>query len=45
MGSAAYKATQAVNITGGIAEIERWPGKTAHRDKWIFCLTAARMAA
>jgi hypothetical protein len=24
---------------------ERWPGKTAHRDKWIFCLTAARMAA
>ena len=21
--------------------LERWPGKTAHGDKWIFCLTAA----
>jgi hypothetical protein len=22
------------------AGYERWPGKTAHRDKWIICLTA-----
>jgi len=24
---------------------ERWLGKTAQRDKWIFCLMAARAAA
>jgi len=24
---------------------ERWLGKTAQRDKWIFCLTAAKAAA
>ncbi len=24
---------------------ERWPGKSAQRDKWIFCLRAARIAA
>ena len=25
--------------------VKRWPGKTAHWDKWIFCLTAAKVAA
>jgi hypothetical protein len=26
-------------------DIERWLGKTSHWDKWIFCLTAATVAA
>jgi len=25
--------------------MERWLGKTAQRDKWIFCLRTARVAA
>jgi hypothetical protein len=25
--------------------IQRWPGKTGQRVKWIFCLTAAMVAA
>ena len=24
---------------------QRWPGKSAQRDKWNFCLRAARIAA
>jgi hypothetical protein len=24
---------------------QRWPGKTGQWDKWIFCLTAANVAA
>jgi hypothetical protein len=32
--------------TGRYARLrERWPGKTAQWDKWIFCLTAANGAA
>jgi hypothetical protein len=27
------------------AEVKRWLGKFGQRDKWSFCLTAARMAA
>ena len=26
-----------------LSVLERWPGKTGQRDKWIFCLTAAMM--
>jgi len=27
------------------ARSERWPGESGQRDKWIFCLRAARIAA
>jgi len=34
-------------VKGGLrkADGERWLGKTAQRDKWIFCLRTARVAA
>ena len=34
----------ASSVVGSQAQ-ERWPGKSAQRDKWIFCLRAARIAA
>jgi hypothetical protein len=35
-----YESLRPVN-----GRAERWLGKFGQRDKWIFCLTAARMAA
>jgi hypothetical protein len=35
-----YESLRPVN-----GRAERWRGKFGQRDKWIFCLTAARMAA
>jgi NAD(P)-dependent dehydrogenase (short-subunit alcohol dehydrogenase family) len=39
----AVAVERCANDLGGIDK--RWPGETGQRDKWIFCLTAAMVAA
>ena len=40
-----YPVTRREYATFVQATGQRWPGKSAQRDKWIFCLRAARIAA
>jgi hypothetical protein len=42
-----YQKERQLNLNGYFAVIqgERWQGKSEHGDAWIFCLTAASMAA
>ncbi|MBM4073506.1 MAG: hypothetical protein FJ271_31975, partial [Planctomycetes bacterium] len=37
--------TPTASLKGLRAYMERWPGESGHRDKRIFCLRAARIAA
>ena len=43
-----YILLQSLKVTQNNNELhvsESWPGKSAQTDKWIFCLTAAKIAA
>ena len=40
-----FRTPMTPNLTIPISEEQSWLGKFGQRDKWSFCLTAARMAA